>query len=49
MIRLQAEQLRNYDLIPGHDKRFFSSPKRPDQLWGPPSYYLNEELTTNPI
>ena len=45
MTRVQAGQLRNYDLIPGHGKRFFSSPNHPHQLWGPPSYYLNEELT----
>jgi hypothetical protein len=26
---------------PGRDKIFFSSPKRPDRLWGPPSLLLN--------
>jgi len=25
------------DSIPGKGKRFFSSSKHPDQLWGPPS------------
>jgi hypothetical protein len=49
MTRIQAGQLKNYYLIPGHGKRFFSSPNHSEQLWGPPSYYLNEELTTNPI
>jgi hypothetical protein len=28
--------------IPGRDKRFFSSPLRPDQLWDPPSLLWNE-------
>jgi hypothetical protein len=25
------------DSIPGRDKRFISTPQRPDRLWGPPS------------
>lgn len=25
----------------GRGKRFFTSPKRPDPLWGPPSFVLN--------
>jgi hypothetical protein len=27
----------NWASIPGVDKRFFSSPQRPDRLWGPPN------------
>jgi len=27
--------------IPGRGKRFFSSPTRPDWLWGPPSLLFN--------
>jgi hypothetical protein len=26
----------------GRDKRFFSSPQCPDQLWGPPNFLHNE-------
>jgi hypothetical protein len=35
--RLRAGRLRNRGSIPGRNKRVFSSPQRPDQLWGPPS------------
>jgi hypothetical protein len=28
--------------IPGMGKRFFSAPRRPDRLWGPPSLLYNE-------
>jgi hypothetical protein len=27
--------------IPGRDKRYFSSPQCPDQLWGPPTLLSN--------
>ena len=30
-----------WDSNPGRDKRCFSSPKAPDQLWGPPTLLLN--------
>jgi hypothetical protein len=29
------------DSIPGRDKRFVSTPQRPDRLWGPPSLLSN--------
>jgi hypothetical protein len=29
------------DFIPGRGKRFFSSSKHPEQLWGPPSLLFN--------
>jgi hypothetical protein len=28
--------------VPGRDKRFLSSPQRPDRLWGPPTLLSNE-------
>jgi hypothetical protein len=32
---------RNRGSTPGSVKRFFSSPKRPDRLWGPPTTLFN--------
>jgi hypothetical protein len=33
--------LDSQDLIPDRGKRFFSTPKCPDQLWGPPSLLIS--------
>jgi hypothetical protein len=33
---------------PGRDKRFFSSTKRPDRLWSPPSLQFNEHRGSFP-
>jgi hypothetical protein len=35
-------------LIPGKGTRFFSSAKRPDRLWGPPSLLYNGYLELFP-
>jgi hypothetical protein len=37
MTRLLAGRPRSRNSIPGRGNRFFSSPKLPDRLWGPPS------------
>jgi hypothetical protein len=36
--RTRAARPRIRNLIPGRDKKFFSSPQPPDQLQGPPSF-----------
>jgi hypothetical protein len=36
-----AGQPRNHGCIPGRNKRFFSFPRCPDQLWGPSNLLLN--------
>jgi hypothetical protein len=33
-------RLLGQGLIPGRDKRFFSSPQHPYQLWGPPHFFI---------
>jgi hypothetical protein len=38
---LVAERLRNLGGIPAKLKRFVSSPKHPDQCWGPTSFLFN--------
>jgi len=42
--RLQAGQARNYSSIPSRNKRFFSSPKHPNQLWRPASLLITGYL-----
>jgi hypothetical protein len=42
--RLQAGQAKNDYSIPRRNKRFFSSPKHPDLLWGPASLLFSECL-----
>jgi len=37
-------QARNRDFIGGMAKRFLSSPKHPDRLWGPPSVFKGYRL-----
>ena len=39
--RVRAGKPRNQNSIPGAIKRFFSSPRRPDQLWNPSSPLQN--------
>jgi hypothetical protein len=39
--RLRAGRPRRLSSISGRDKRFFSSPQHPDELWGPPSLLFN--------
>jgi hypothetical protein len=34
-------ELDDWGLIPGGGHEFFSSPPRPEQLWGPPSLLSN--------
>jgi hypothetical protein len=46
MTRLQAGRARKLDLIPSKDKRFFSSPKYSDQLWGSPSLLYKKSNAT---
>ena len=38
---LWAGQPKNYGLIPGRGKRYLSSTKCPDRIWGPASLLLN--------
>ena len=42
MTRLKAGHPVNSDLIPGRSERFVSSPKSPDNHYGPPSLLWNE-------
>jgi hypothetical protein len=37
----RALYIRNWDSIPGGDKRFFSTPQRPERHWGPASLLSN--------
>jgi len=39
--RLWSRHPKNSDSIPGNNKKFTSSPKRPDVFWGPSSVLIN--------
>ena len=41
----QAARLSNRALNPGRGIRFFSSPKTPDRLWGPPGLLFNRRFS----
>jgi hypothetical protein len=38
---LQTKRQKSQGLFPGRSKRFFSTAKHPERLWGPPSIQLN--------
>jgi hypothetical protein len=45
---LRAREARNLVLIPGKGKSFYSPPKRPDRLCGPPSFLFRVEGALSP-